>query len=878
MKFALSPVTLNSVLAAAILGSALLLSVFQTPAALAIISLSIITVVLIVFGDDLERRVTRQATTVRGGWSQTLGTAVLSREAMLPVGLVLGLLGADYVQPRTINTVAADKLDIVFLVLSFSIIAQGIKHSGYFKYSAYRVLEVCDGQMTRMTLYLFCLCSVLTFVTSNDIVILVLTPIVVEICRQARIRNARLLLLGQFVAANTLSMGLLIGSPTNIIVASETGLDFFSYLGLMLIPSVLAVATGFLVLHQINMASKTWLKAWRYDEYYAMPALKEQPDFTNEMRGWIIGFIAVLVGVSIISHYQLTFFWVTIPAALASLAILGIVGRNHSGESAPPLQQCLKDLPYQIFFFAIAFFIVAEALTDHLNFEAILRFLTSGGLWSDSFLSMTGFGLLVNVVNDLPASAIAGKIALGAPALEGVEGNVFMQSMLVALNIGCYVTPVGALAGIIWFHIMRDANDVETPTRLDMVLFGSVHFLASVLVLSVLIPFTNLAIEWLTAPGNITGPGSDWLLTSGCFLTLAVFGLVLIILRHQNVRLLDMRAFLSAASWVTVRSRQSGILFHTAISFSIVALFMLAIWHLEGDPRAGTEKINSIGDFVIWCLIFLGSGWEAGWFPESRFAKIIAGTMPIIAVLLIVRTLRAVPTEGSLETISRRIGRGEIITRRCVFLGYQHWMRPLIRKVWRNKNRLRIFQTVLYADHRPPAAWIQEPDYDDIYTERVVLDNYESARMVVHDFRVEKADEVYLLGPPFEGRFGRQWVGVVVDEIANSLLNSGEDGTETASERETRAKRFVAINHGQDPEDHAGRLPRIVIWSDADPGDDIAPEMRKLLILLPGRWRKDLVHEEETRDKLSAKLVEAMADTAVSKSWRERKEKIQAVN
>ena len=182
-------------------------------------------------------------------------------------------------------------------------IARGFKHSGYFKYSAYRVLEICDGKMTRMNLYLFCLCSVLTFATSNDIVILVMTPTVIELCRQARIRNACLLLLSQFIAANTLSMGLLIGSPTNIIVASEVGLSFFEYLMLMLIPSVLAVVAGFLALHLINACTNRYTKHWRYSELYYMPALKEQLDFTKEMRNWIWGFVSLLAGVSIVSHF-----------------------------------------------------------------------------------------------------------------------------------------------------------------------------------------------------------------------------------------------------------------------------------------------------------------------------------------------------------------------------------------------------------------------------------------------------------------------------------------------------------------------------------------------------------------------------------------------
>jgi Na+/H+ antiporter NhaD/arsenite permease-like protein len=47
-------------------------------------------------------------------------------------------------------------------------------------------------------------------------------------------------LLGQFIAASTLSMGLLIGSPTNIIIVDAMEIDLFTYFSIMMIPAVTA--------------------------------------------------------------------------------------------------------------------------------------------------------------------------------------------------------------------------------------------------------------------------------------------------------------------------------------------------------------------------------------------------------------------------------------------------------------------------------------------------------------------------------------------------------------------------------------------------------------------------------------------------------------
>ena len=271
------------------------------PAAYVLLSVSVLAVLTIIFGDKLEsasgliRRYLNNQSRSLTGWPVVVDT-LTARETVIPVFVISGLLSFRFVLPLDLGQAVADKIEIVYLILTFSVIAYGIKQSGYFRYAVFRVLEVCDGNTTRMILYLFLLTSVLTYVTSNDIVILVMTPIVLELCRQSHIRNARLLLLGQFVAANTLSMGLLIGSPTNIIVSLNAGINFADYFLLMLVPSVLAIGISFLVLQFINVYFYKWIATftnldWGHEPNYTMPALSVQPNFTSEMRNWVLFFM-----------------------------------------------------------------------------------------------------------------------------------------------------------------------------------------------------------------------------------------------------------------------------------------------------------------------------------------------------------------------------------------------------------------------------------------------------------------------------------------------------------------------------------------------------------------------------------------------------------
>lgn len=75
---------------------------------------------------------------------------------------------------------------------------------------------------------LFFLSSILTLVSSNDIVILTLTPIV-AVFTKATETDPTPFLFAQFFAANIWSVSLIIGNPTNIIVAEGFKIGFLDY-------------------------------------------------------------------------------------------------------------------------------------------------------------------------------------------------------------------------------------------------------------------------------------------------------------------------------------------------------------------------------------------------------------------------------------------------------------------------------------------------------------------------------------------------------------------------------------------------------------------------------------------------------------------------
>lgn len=125
--------------------------------------------------------------------------------------LQAGIVGNELVRPYA----------ILLLFFSFAYIGVSLDLSGFIAYAAAAVTRRAGGVVTsKRSLFLrvFLLSSVVTVATSNDVVVLTLTPFVCALTLLMRI-DAEPFLYAAYFAANSLSALLLIGNPTNIMYA-----------------------------------------------------------------------------------------------------------------------------------------------------------------------------------------------------------------------------------------------------------------------------------------------------------------------------------------------------------------------------------------------------------------------------------------------------------------------------------------------------------------------------------------------------------------------------------------------------------------------------------------------------------------------------------
>ncbi|MBQ9793131.1 MAG: hypothetical protein IJW32_05310 [Clostridia bacterium] len=152
--------------------------------------------------------------------------------------LIFGFCNFNDVFNLFINDSAINPLKILIIFISLTTLSVLLDEIGFFKYLAHLVLHKAKTSQTKLFICFYLIISLLTIVTSNDIIILTFTPFICYFSKQAEI-DPTPYIVSEFVAANTWSTILIIGNPTNIYLATSFNINFVEYFINMAIPAVI---------------------------------------------------------------------------------------------------------------------------------------------------------------------------------------------------------------------------------------------------------------------------------------------------------------------------------------------------------------------------------------------------------------------------------------------------------------------------------------------------------------------------------------------------------------------------------------------------------------------------------------------------------------
>ena len=330
-------------------------------------------------------------------------------------------------------------LKILILFFSMTILSIFLDEVGLFRYLAKKAVKFAKKSQISLFIVLYVLTSILTIFTSNDIVILTLTPFICFFCKNTKISPLPFLV-AEFAAANTWSMMLIIGNPTNIYLATYANISFLDYFRMMFFPTI---AAGIIEVFVILFIFRKHLKE---------PLSVVEDDFEIESKlDLIVGLLhlGVCLIFLVISSYINWEMWLIALICASSLLISVIIIRLITRKNWNYVGDSFKRLPYQLIPFVLSMFIIVITLNYQGVSNEIAKFLgDKSTIWT---YGTTSF-LTANIINNIPMSILYASLPASLPG-DALTGAIY--STIIGSNIGAFLTPIGALAGIMFSSLLR---------------------------------------------------------------------------------------------------------------------------------------------------------------------------------------------------------------------------------------------------------------------------------------------------------------------------------------------------------------------------------------------------------------------------------------
>lgn len=387
--------------------------------------------------------------------------------------LACGFAPIKEVGNQLISDGVVNPIKILILFFSMTTISVILDELGLFRFMASVASSKAKDNQYVLFLLLYLLTSILTIFTSNDVVILTLTPFICFFCKRSKI-NPIPYLVAEFVAANTWSLMLLIGNPTNIYLASSSGIDFISYFKVMAIPTIVGgiVELGLLFLI-FNKSLKQKLQC------------NELIYHLDDKVPVLVGFLDLIVCLTflVLSNYLHFEMWLISLICAGALVLFMLVYSIFKHSNIAHVKETVTRLPYQLIPFFLSMFVVVVALNTQGISKALGDFLGSNNtIWVYGYSSF----LASNIINNIPMSILFSNLANSlneAVYLKGVYASI------VGSNIGAFLTPIGALAGIM-FSSLVSKNNIRFRF-IDFIKYGA---MVSIPVITVILAMLNLFI------------------------------------------------------------------------------------------------------------------------------------------------------------------------------------------------------------------------------------------------------------------------------------------------------------------------------------------------------------------------------------------------
>jgi arsenical pump membrane protein len=370
--------------------------------------------------------------------------------------IIFGILNSSQILGGLEGSGSLNPFGVLILFLSMVFMSIFLDITGFFEYCARVALKYASGDGRKLYFTVYMTVSILTIFTSNDIIILTFTPFIYYFSKNAGV-DPKPYLIAEFFAANTWSMMLYIGNPTNIVLAAAFNLRFDEFTKWMLLPSLVAGSINMILLYVIFR--KTINTPLKY-------TTKIDPRTSiTDLPSAILGLVILggcILGLAIGPYFGIEMWIVSIGFGLTLLLILLIrdvlvvMMREHIEKKHFTVGPTIKKMPLSIIPFVISLFITVEALRFYgvtNDIGLFFKNISSTSTTVTTFVFGISSALSANILNNIPMTVAYVPIAGVLPQANLLPA---VLATTIGSNLGANITPIGALAGIMWMSILRD--------------------------------------------------------------------------------------------------------------------------------------------------------------------------------------------------------------------------------------------------------------------------------------------------------------------------------------------------------------------------------------------------------------------------------------
>ena len=340
----------------------------------------------------------------------------------------------------------------VLTIVSLMIITIVASRAGFFQMLAWRLATSAGGNSRSLLARLFFAGTITGTLFTNDAAVLIFTPLVYQLVEEIQDptwteANRVPFYFAVLYVANLVG-AFVISNPINIIVADWFGIGFVEYAAWMVAPAVVSMIVTY---YGLVFFFRRSIPA----TYRVPTAIEPNPQERSLRVATAAVLIATLIGFFSEPWSGIPTAFVAATGALLLLALHHFFGAERTG--AKRTGSVISEVGWDAVIFVVGIFIVANGLravglTDTIG--VLLLAAAEVGQQAGNFAAGLIAAVSSAVMNNHPTAGIM-ALAIGDLPVDSVTQRGMAFAALIGGDLGPKMLPVGSLAALLWFRILR---------------------------------------------------------------------------------------------------------------------------------------------------------------------------------------------------------------------------------------------------------------------------------------------------------------------------------------------------------------------------------------------------------------------------------------